>query len=231
MTNHDEPDAFDDIFTSKANVADEVTPEPVTQVPREEKKSHVKTWVKYGLWALVGLFLLLAIIVVIAVITTPGNTTSEQGSTVVMGSSGNMPDQQQEQEQRTNTEVYDLHKSTDDTVLEQALKQAKANTEIRDKKYKELLLANQLLFQENENLKKKLDMTEPGKSIIPQAKTAKPLNVLSGASLNSTYNGYAFIRVGNTVYSVTIGEKINGATVTEIDVANRRVYTTKGIIK
>ncbi|ELS8268766.1 hypothetical protein QO783_004709, partial [Salmonella enterica] len=116
--------------------------------------------------------------------------------------------------------------------LKGLLETARQAIEIRDNKYKELLEKYKMAVSENTELKVELQLLRDGGAASHPSKS-KGMKVMKGISIITIQEGYAFVQKakGSSVYSVTVGEKINGAQVKEIDPINREIITTSGVIR
>jgi hypothetical protein len=227
----DENDAFDAIFKSDNDVAEVTTPEFVAEKakPKMDKTNQI---FKYGKYALVLLVLMLVILFIIA-LALPSDNPSQTAqapdiriaSQDVSRSTDKAPEIEEPYEKDISSRSDNAGVVLENTELQEALQLARKNTEYRDLKYKELLNKYILLLEENERLKNGISKKTPPMPV------SRGLKTITGVSVYSIYNGYAFIKKGQTVYTVTLGETVAGGKVTAIDAINREVITTKGVIR
>lgn len=230
MTNtKDENDAFDAIFKPDNDVAEVTTPEFVAE--KVKPKMHKTNQIfKYGKYALVLLVLMLVILFIIA-LALPSDNPSQTAqapdiriaSQDVSRSTDKAADIEVLEEKSPNKDIGGV--ALENAELQEALQLAKKNTEFRDLKYQELLKKYQWLLGENDRLKNGISKKAPPIS------ESRGLKTITGVSVYSVYNGYAFIKKGQTVYTVTLGENFAGGKVIAIDAINREVITTKGVIR
>ena len=226
---NDENDAFDAIFKSDNDVAEVTTPEFVAE--KVKPKMHKTNQIfKYGKYALVLLVLMLVILFIIALALpsdNPSQTTQAPdiriASQDVSRSTDKAPDIEVLEEKSPNKDIGGV--ALENAELQEALQLAKKNTEFRDLKYQELLKKYQWLLGENDRLKNGISKKSPPIS------QSRGLKTITGVSVYSVYSGYAFIKKGQTVYTVTLGENFAGGKVIAIDAINREVITTKGVIR
>lgn len=209
---------FDDAFQDELSISDEVTPEPVViSKPAKEKKNG--KGLKF--YALCGVAFFITVFIVAVLI--PADNPAE----VDVIAASEVPDMQ-----TAKTDDNSDSQNESDAVIEtyQAkLKAAEQSVAIRDSKFRELANA----YSE---LKKRYDLLK--NSSQPEVYSEKPvkddysaLPVVKGMSVISVYDSYAFLRKGQTVYAVKKGAVFNGFEIIDIDPVNRKIITTKGVIK
>lgn len=231
-------DAFDQVFVSETNIAEVVAPEPVggkTGKPEKRKaagKTSLIRYIVYGVSGLVALF----VILIIFIIVLPSDDSAKAPALPII----EVPEQSQVAEpvteQPVDTASSDEPTQTsmvlENTDLKELLETARQAIEIRDNKYKELLEKYKMAVSENTELKVELQLLRDGGAASHPSKS-KGMKVMKGISIITIQEGYAFVQKakGSSVYSVTVGEKINGAQVKEIDPINREIITTSGVIR
>lgn len=231
-------DAFDQVFVSETNAAEVVAPEPVggkTGKPEKGKttgKTSLARYIIYAVLGLVGFF----IIFIIFIIALPSDDSAKAPALPVI----EVPEQSQAAEPATEQSV-DTAPSDEPTqtsmVLENndlkvLLDTARQAIEIRDNKYKELLEKYKIAVSEKTELKVEIQLLRDGGAANHPSKS-KGMKVMRGISIITIQEGYAFVQKtkGGSVYSVTVGEKVNGAQIKEIDPINREIITTSGVIR
>ncbi|HCW0179579.1 TPA: hypothetical protein OW286_002937 [Citrobacter freundii] len=231
-------DAFDQVFASETNTAEVVAPEPVggkTSKPEKGKtagKTSLARYIIYAVSALVGLF----VIFIIFIIALPSDDSAKAPALPVI----EVPEQSQAAEptaeQSVDTAPSDEPTQTsmvlENNDLKVLLDTARQAIEIRDNKYKELLEKYKIAVSENTELKVEIQLLRDGGAASHPSKS-KGMKVMKGISIITIQEGYAFVQKakGSSVYSVTVGEKINGAQIKEIDPINREIITTSGVIR
>ncbi|MDY8698474.1 hypothetical protein UY793_19460 [Escherichia coli] len=237
-TQENNGDAFDEVFGSEANTIDVVTPEPVGGKPGKPDKGMVARkgslvrYIIYGVTGLVGLF----VILIIFIIALPSDDSAKAPALPIT----EVPEQSQVAEPAAEKAI-DAASSDEPTqtsiVLENSdlkglLEKARQAIEIRDGKYKELQNNYQMALSEIDALKNEIQLLRDGGANSHPSKS-KGIKVMKGITIITIQEGYAFIQKakGSTVYSITVGEKINGAQVKEIDPINREIITTSGVIR
>ncbi|OEH95204.1 hypothetical protein BH006_07170 [Salmonella enterica] len=237
-TQNDNEDAFDEVFASETNTTEVVVPEPVggkTGNPEKRKaagKTSLVRYIVYGVSGLVALF----VILIIFIIVLPSDDSAKAPALPII----EVPEQSQvvepAAEQPVDTASSDEPTQTsmvlENNDLKGLLETARQAIEIRDNKYKELLEKYKMAVSENTELKVELQLLRDGGAASHPSKS-KGMKVMKGISIITIQEGYAFVQKakGSSVYSVTVGEKINGAQVKEIDPINREIITTSGVIR
>ncbi|EBR9623540.1 hypothetical protein RDB90_005203 [Salmonella enterica] len=235
-TQNDNEDAFDEVFASETNTTEVVVPEPVggkTGKPEKRKaagKTSLVRYIVYGVSGLVALF----VILIIFIIALPSDDSAKAPALPII----EVPEQVAEPaaEQPVDTASSDEPTQTsmvlENNDLKGLLDTARQAIEIRDNKYKELLEKYKIAVSENTVLKGEIQLLRDGGAASYPSKS-KGMKVMKGISIITIQDGYAFIQKakGSSVYSVTVGEKINGAQVKEIDPINREIITTSGVIR
>lgn len=231
-------DAFDQVFVSETNTAEVVAPEPVggkTGKPEKGKtagKISLARYIIYAVSGLVGLF----VILIIFIIVLPSDDSAKAPALPVI----EVPEQSQvaepAAEQPVDTASSDEPTQTsmvlENNDLKGLLDTARQAIEIRDNKYKELLEKYKIAVSENTELKGEIQFLRDGGAASHPSKS-KGMKLMKGISIITIQEGYAFVQKakGSSVYSVTVGEKINGAQIKEIDPINREIITTSGVIR
>lgn len=220
-------DDFEDIFSNENT--EDITPEPVTS-SAEAKPDSVMKKKKPGvtriiLFGMIGTVVLLVVFIFISALNKDGS--SEKTRLVTENQSVS---QEPSSELAAEKSLFDENKK-----LLGLLEQARKSIEIRDKRYLQLRRDYDELkdsFVRNESLLRELGKN---KSSHDEKSRAVPGNasgtVLKDISLISIYHGYAFVKKGNTAFSLTVGDKINNGIVQNIDPVQRRIITTKGVIE
>jgi hypothetical protein len=227
----DDTNDFDEAFmTDDIPEAEPVVPEEMVATRPGKSPKKGSNLVRYLLYGFGGLVLLFILLVLWATVTADSSDTAGQQQAsnesnidaAATAPAALVPAKPVEHEPQED-DIEDV------AQLRAQLKAAQQNTAIRDEKYKALasayvqLQADYKFLQENQNKN------------IGRPSTNKPeydvLPVLKGVSLVSVYDGYAFVKKGNTVYSVKKGDKVNNAIVIEIDPVLRKVITAKGVIQ
>ncbi|EIK1334805.1 hypothetical protein LJV55_003247 [Salmonella enterica] len=235
-TQDNNEDAFDEVFVSETNTADIVVPEPVGGKPGKPDKSKVAgkislvRYIIYGVSGLVGLF----VILIIFIIALPSDDSAKAPALPII----EVPEQSQAGEQLVDTAPSDepTQASTsmllENNDLKELLVNARQAIEFRDNKYKDLLEKYKTAVNENTVLKGEIQLLRDGGATSHPSKS-KGMKVMKGISIIVIQEGYAFVKKakGSSVYSVTVGEKINGAEVKEIDPIHREIITTSGVIR
>ncbi|WOI84428.1 MULTISPECIES: hypothetical protein [Enterobacteriaceae] len=212
-----------------------VAPEEMVATRPAKNPKKGTNLVRYLIYGFGGLVLLFVILFIWAAVTADSSETARQQQTQQASHETNL--------EATGTGTVPAASVTakpiehepqeedfeDVAQLKAQLNAAQQNTAIRDEKYKALarayiqLQADYKLLQDNQNKYNGRNTTnKPEYAVLP---------VLKGVSLVSVYDGYAFVKKGNTVYSVKKGDKVNNAIVIEIDPVLRKVITAKGVIE
>lgn len=212
---------------------DPVVPEDMVATRPSKNPKKGNNLVRYLIYGFGGLVLLFIILFIWAAVTADSSETAgkqqthqasnetniDTGGTAPAASVPAKPVENVPQEE----DIEDV------AQLKAQLKSAEQNTAIRDEKYKALasayvqLQADYKLLQENQNKSNgRTSTNKPEYAVLP---------VLKSVSLVSVYDGYAFVKKGNTVYSIKKGDKVNNAIVIEIDPVLRKVITAKGVIE
>ncbi|EHM1530007.1 hypothetical protein KD679_004410 [Salmonella enterica subsp. enterica serovar Typhimurium] len=235
-TQDNNEDAFDEVFASETNTTEVVVPEPVGgksgkwDKGKAAGKASLVRYIIYGVSGVVGLF----VILIIFIIALPSDDSAKAPALPII----EVPEQVAEPaaEQPVDTASSDEPTQTsmvlENNDLKGLLDTARQVIKIRDNKYKELLEKYKIAVSENTVLKEEIQLLRDGGAAIHPSKS-KDMKVMKGISIITIQEGYAFVQKakGSSVYSVTVGEKINGAQVKEIDPINREIITTSGVIR
>lgn len=226
----DDTNDFDDAFMNDHTQETEpVIPEELVE-SRPLKKKKATGLLRYAIYGIAGLSLLFILLVIWATVSSGSSETAvQQQAAQVPASVSSARIPAAPVVEATNVNVGQEDETQDIELLRSQLKAAQENTAIRDTKYKELarayvqLKADNRLLQDNQTRSNdQKTANKPEYSVLP---------VLKGVSLVSVYDGYAFVKKGNTVYSIKKGDKVNNAEVIEIDPVFRKVITAKGVIQ
>lgn len=227
----DDTNDFDDAFMNEHTQETElVIPEEVVESRPVKKKKKGTGLLRYVIYGVVGISLLFIILVIWATVSSDNSEpTGQQQAPQGLASVSSVSIPPAPAEAAANVNVGQEDETDDIELLRSQLKAAQDNTAIRDTKYKELarayvqLKADYKLLQDNQTRSNgQKTANKPEYSVLP---------VLKGISLVSVYDGYAFIKKGNTVYSIKKGDKVNNGEVIEIDPVFRKVITAKGVIQ
>ncbi|ENG4975115.1 hypothetical protein ABUD90_003506 [Escherichia coli] len=237
-TQNNNEDAFDQVFASESNTTEVVVPEPVggksgkSDKGKAAGKTSLVRYIIYGVSGLIGLF----VIFIIFIIALPSDDSAKAPALPII----EVPEQSQvaepAAEQPVDTASSDEPTQTsmvlENNDLKELLDTARQAIKIRDNKYKELLEKYKAAVNENTVLKGEIQLLRDGGATSHPSKS-KGMKVMKGISIITIQEGYAFVQKskGSSVYSVTVGEKINGAQVKEIDPINREIITTTGVIR
>ncbi|MFK8478652.1 hypothetical protein [Enterobacter kobei] len=230
----DDSNDFTEAFmTDDIPETDPVVPEEVVATRPAKNPKKGNNFVRYLIYGFGGLVLLFVILFIWAAVTADSAETAGQQQTQLasnetnIDAAGTVP--AASVPARPVEQVPQEDDIEDVAQLKAQLNAAQQNTAIRDEKYKALasayvqLQADYKLLQENQNTNNGRTSThKPEYAVLP---------VLKGVSLVSVYDGYAFVKKGNTVYSIKKGDKVNNAIVIEIDPVLRKVITAKGVIE
>lgn len=237
-TQDNNEDAFDEVFASEANTVDVIAPEPVGgKTGKQDKvkvagKSRLVRYVIYGVSGLIGLF----VILIILVIALPSEDSAKAPALPITvmpeQSPADEPAAEQPAEIASSDEPTQTSMVLENSDLKGQLEKARQAIEFRDGKYKDLKDKYLTALSENDALRNEIQLLRDGGAGSHPSKS-KGMKVMKGISIITIQNGYAFVQntKGSTVYSVTVGEKINGAQVKEIDPINREIITTAGVIR
>lgn len=230
----DDTNDFTEAFmTEDIPETDPVVPEEMVATRPAKNPKKGNNLVRYLIYGFGGVVLLFVILFIWAAVTADSSETAEQQQThqasneTNIDAAGTVPATSVPEK---TVEHESLEDDAEDVAqLKAQLKAAQQNTVIRDEKYKALasayvqLQADYKQLQDNQNKNNGRTSThKPEYAVLP---------VLKGVSLVSVYDGYAFVKKGNTVYSVKKGDKVNNAIVIEIDPVLRKVITAKGVIE
>jgi len=204
-------DDFEEVFNS-SEVPAELPEDTTATEPKEAPK-------KKGLSLIFKIVIGIVILVVLIIVLTIAFSSPGKKKTI-----HDLP----QLEQQTAPLIQDDLKAENDQ-LKALLSQAKSSVAVRDKKYRELKSRSDAQAKEIADLKQKL--AEKGNEQPAKQDTRPEMPQLKGVSLHSIYKGYAFIKKGKKIFSVTPGESVNGARVIEIDPEARLVVTSDGVIK
>lgn len=230
----DDTNDFTEAFmTEDIPETDPVVPEEMVATRPAKNPKKGNNLVRYLIYGFGGVVLLFVILFIWAAVTAESSDTAGQQQThqasneTNIDAAGTVPAASVPEKP---VEHESLEEDAEDVAqLKAQLKAAQQNTAIRDEKYKSLasayvqLQADYKQLQDNQNKNNgRTSTNKPEYAVLP---------VLKGVSLVSVYDGYAFVKKGNTVYSVKKGDKVNNAIVIEIDPVLRKVITAKGVIE